>query len=172
MEEGLKEKVAEALKAHIHFEPVDLKNVGHSDHYVDVKEAMGCPAKLNLIADAMYLLLPSGITCVVGNGYGGSYVPVLASRHNLYFSMIRDKPKNHGRIKGHLEHYIPAAHDKVAILDDVLSSGGSLKGTGDVICNETEAEIIGFYVVVKRGELKVDLPAPLKYLVSVEEILR
>jgi orotate phosphoribosyltransferase len=172
MEEGLKEKVAEALKAHVHFEPVDLKNLGHSDHYVDVKEAMGCPAKLNLIADAMYLLLPSEITCVVGNGYGGSYVPVLASRHNLNFCMIRDKPKNHGRIKGHLEHYIPIANDKVAILDDVLSSGGSLKETGDVIHSETEAEIVCYGVVVKRGDLKVELSAPLKYLLSVEEILK
>jgi len=165
------EELIKALRKHLHHEPVELKSGLQSDFYADVKEAIGNPSILNLIADKMYKILHPETTCVVGNGYGGSFVPVLASRHGLYFSMIRDEPKGHGRIKGHVEHYIPGTNDKVAVLDDVLNSGGSLKKMGDIICNETEAEVVGYYVVVRRGELKVELSAPLKYLVNVEEIL-
>ncbi|MCX6774985.1 MAG: phosphoribosyltransferase family protein [DPANN group archaeon] len=165
------EELIKILKKHTYYEPTKLKNIAQSDYYVDVKEAYGYPDQLNIIVDALHKILSPETTCVIGNGYGGSFVPVLASRHNLNFCMIRAGPKNHGRNKGRIEHYFPTAKDKVAVLDDVLSTGGSLKETGDVILEETEAKIIGFYVAVKRGELKVKLPAPLKYLVSVEEIL-
>ena len=166
------EELIRILKEHTYHEPTKLKNIAQSDFYVDVKEACGYPNKLNIIVDELYKLLSPETTCVAGNGYGGSFVPVLASRHNLNFCMIRDQPKNHGRNKGRIEHYFPKAADKVAVFDDVLSTGGSLKETGDIISTETEAEVIGYCVVVKRGELTVTLSAPLKYLVSVEEILR
>lgn len=166
------EELAETLKKHLHHEPVDLKHVGNSDFYVDVKEAMGKPVILNQIVDEMYMILDSKTTCVAGGGYGGSYVPVLASRYGLRFCMIRDEPKEHGRDKGRIEHYVPTSKDKVAVLDDVLSSGKSLYDIGTVILNETKAKIVSFNVVVKRGELRYKLSAPLKYLIDVKELLK
>ncbi len=166
------EELIKALKEHLYHEPVKLANTGQSDYYVDVKEAIGDPYILNLVADEMYNLLDPKPTCIIGRGYGSDFVPVLASRHGLQWSMIRDKPKNHGRNKRLIEHYFPTSKDTVIVLDDVLSSGKSIFDTGNIISNETEAKIIGFYVVVKRGELKVKLSAPLKYLIEVEDLLK
>lgn len=166
------EELIKALKEHLYHEPVKLKNIDQSDYYVDVKEAIGDPYILNLVADEMYKILSPKTTCVVGKGYGGSYVPALASRHGLHWGMIRDKLKNHGRNKGLIEHYSPTAKDKVAVLDDVSSTGGSLKEIEDIISNETEAKIIGFYVVIKRGELKVKFNAQFNYLINVEDLLK
>lgn len=166
-----KEKLIHVLKEHLHYETVELKHLGLSDFYADIKEAMGIPSTLNLVADEMYTLLDPKITCIVGNGYGGSFIPVIASRYDLKFSMIRDKLKNHGRSKGYLEHHIPTAKDKVAILDDVLSSGGSLKKSGEIVLDETEAEIIEYCVVYKRGELNVKFDRPFKFLLDEKDLL-
>lgn len=75
------EELIRTLKKYLHHEPVSLKNAGNSDFYVDVKEAMGDPDTLNRIVDGMHKILDPETTCVTGGGYGGSYVPVLASRY-------------------------------------------------------------------------------------------
>jgi len=93
---------------------------------------------------------------------------ILSVRYNLKLTMVRDKPKKHGK-GGRLDGYIPTKKDKVSIFDDVLTTGGSLEDEIKAIEEETEAKILGCYVVVKRGEWESDIK--LSYLLVPEDLL-
>ena len=152
----------------IYREPVNLKNAGASDFYVDIKKAYGYPDALNQISDELWKKIDKNVTCIATAGYGGlSPATVISSRHDLYLALVRDEPKKHGR-SCWIDGYIPNEQDRVAIVDDVFTTGGSLKKIVGVI-EPTGAEIIGCYVVVKRGNGKIQVPVT--YLLTSEELL-
>ena len=138
-------------------EPVNLKHAGKADYYIDLKKAYGLPHVRGLISYYLWQQMNPETTCVAAAGYGG--IPLatdLSMKHNLKLTLVRDIPKRHGRsvwIDGH----IPSVDDKVAIVDDVFTTGESLRQIVEAI-RPTEAEILGCYVVVKRGEGSIDVP--------------
>lgn len=147
---------------------VDLKNAGVSDFYFDIKKAYGYSRALNQISNELWGRIDKSVTSIVTAGYGGlSPATVIASRHNLYLTLIRDKLKKHGKV-GWIDGYIPNGQDKVAIIDDVFTTGGSLRKIIEVI-KPTGAEILGCYVVIKRGEGK--LRVPLTYLLTSDDLI-
>ena len=152
----------------IYLYPVQLKNAGSSNFYVDVKKAFGEPDILNIIADEMHARFKPDVTCIAASGFGG--VPLAAaisSRYGLHLIQIRDEPKKYGKM-GLIEGYVPIASDKIAIIDDVFSTGGSIRQIIDAL-SPTGAQIVGAYVVAKRGEGA--LPVPLTYLVTAEQLI-
>src|SRR3989344_1504004 len=149
-------------------EPVKLKNGGASDFYVDVKKAYGYPDALDSISDELWKEIGERATCIATAGYGGlSPATIISSRHHLYLTLVRDKPKKHGK-GGWIDGYVPNEQDKIAIVDDVFTTGGSLRKIIEAL-EPTGAEILGCYVVVKRGD--GNLQVPLKYLLTTEELL-
>ncbi|MCX6746939.1 MAG: hypothetical protein NTU63_02270 [Candidatus Pacearchaeota archaeon] len=152
----------------IYREPVKLKNAGTSTFYVDVKKAYGYPNILNLISEELWKKMRRDVSCIATAGYGGlSLATVISSRHNLYLTLVRDEPKKYGK-GGCVDGYVPKKQDKIAVIDDVFTTGGSLKKIIETI-KPTEAEIVGGYVVVKRGE--GNLGIPLIYLFTPKELL-
>lgn len=149
-------------------ESVNLKNAGASDFYVDVKKAYGYPDVLNSISDELWKRIGEKATCIATAGYGGlSPSTIISSRYHRHLTLVRDEPKKHGR-GGWIDGYVPNEQDKIAIVDDVFTTGGSLRKIIEVL-KPTGAEILGCYVVVKRGD--GNLQVPLNYLLTAEELL-
>jgi len=149
-------------------EPITLASGATSDFYMDVKKAYGHPKALNMIAERLWERMDKRATCIATAGYGGlSPATVISSRHNLNLTLVRDEPKKHGR-GGWIDGYVPNEQDKVVLVDDVFTTGGSLRKLIKIL-EPTKAEIIGVYVVVKRGE--GNLSVPLTYLLTPEEFL-
>jgi orotate phosphoribosyltransferase len=150
-------------------EPITLASGVTSDFYVDIKKAYGYPKALNIIAEELWERIDKRTTCIATAGYGGlSPATVISSRHNLNLTLVRDEPKKHGK-GGWIDGYVPSKQDKVVLIDDVFTTGGSLRKLIKIL-EPTRAEIIGAYVVVKRGE--GDLSVPLTYLLTPEDFLQ
>jgi len=64
-----------------------------------------------------------------------------------------------------IDGYIPTKKDHVAIIDDILTTGGSLEEITEII--EPLTNITEYAVVVKRGDF--DSKYPLKYLFEAKE---
>ena len=151
----------------IYQEHINLKNAGASDFYVDVKKAYGYPNALDSISDELWKEIGERATCIATAGYGGlPPATIISLRHHLYLTLVRDAPKKHGR-GGWIDGYVPNEQDKIAIVDDVFTTGGSLRKIIEAL-EPTGAEILGCYVVVKRGD--GNLQIPLKYLLTSEEL--
>ncbi len=152
----------------IYKEPVNLKNAGASDFYVDVKKAYGYPDALDSISDALWERIGERATCIATAGYGGlSPSTIISSRHHRHLTLVRDEPKKHGK-GGWIDGYVPNEQDKIAIVDDVFTTGGSLRKILEAL-EPIGAEILGCYVVVKRGD--GNLQVPLTYLLTPEELI-
>ncbi|MBI2447969.1 hypothetical protein HYV44_00210 [Candidatus Microgenomates bacterium] len=152
----------------IYQNPVNLKNAGMADFYVDIKKAYGDPGALNMMADEVWKRIDQSITSIVAGGYGGlPLATTLSFKHKIHLTLVRDKPKEHGK-NNWIDGYIPNEKDKVAIVDDVFTTGGSLKKMIEIV-EPTGAEIVGCYVVVKRGD--GDISCPLTHILTSEELV-
>ncbi len=132
---------------------------------MDIKKSYGEAEALKIMADELWEKIDQSITSIATGGYGGLALAMMLSlKHNLRLIMVRDEPKKYGK-GGWIDGYIPNEKDKVAIIDDVFTTGGSLRKMIGVV-QPTGAEIIGCFVVVKRGE--GELPCPLAYLLTAK----
>ncbi|MBS3090742.1 orotate phosphoribosyltransferase [Candidatus Pacearchaeota archaeon] len=145
---------------------VILKSKKISDFYIDIKKAYGFPEILNEITDRLYALIPKEANCIAASDYGGlPLATAISSKYGLNLTLIRNKKKNHGLNKL-IDGYIPNPKDKIAIVDDVMTTGTSLKKIIKII-KPTKAKILGCYVVVNRG--KADLKYPLHWLFEAKD---
>ncbi|HLC77523.1 MAG TPA: phosphoribosyltransferase family protein [Candidatus Nanoarchaeia archaeon] len=136
--------------------------------YLDLKESYGSPILLNAIAESLYEKMPSEINCIAGMGLGAEIpAAVISSKYGKNLTIIRGEIKNHGT-KSLIEGYVPKRGDLVAIVDDVFTTGGSLRKAIEIL-NKTETKIEGCYVVIKRGE--GTLPVPLAFLYTLDDLL-
>ncbi len=145
---------------------VTLRSGQRSDHYYDIKSLFGNPKILRGFADEIYKKLTRySPTHVVGLGHGGiPLATALSLRHDLSLCSLRNKEKEHGLAKI-MEGAIPSSEDRVIIVDDVLTSGGSLKEATKIIA-PTEAQIVAYGVVLDRRNSGSpwEMPAPVRAL--------
>ncbi|MEK7177108.1 MAG: phosphoribosyltransferase family protein [Patescibacteria group bacterium] len=166
-----KKEVAKKLRAIkvISNKPVKLRSGLQSSFYCDIKKVYGYPRILSELVKEISKLIPKDITCIAASGYGGLPLAVATSSAlNLKFTAVRDKAKKHGR-GGFIDGYVPNKSDKVLIVDDVLTTGSSIKETYSIL-RKTKAKIICAVVVVKRGNVK--LPIPYKYVFAIEDLIK
>ncbi|MEK6905985.1 MAG: phosphoribosyltransferase family protein [Nanoarchaeota archaeon] len=152
----------------VHHGEVELSHGGTSHYYIDLKKAYGDAEAFYLLAKRIGEKIPNKVSCIDGGGYGG--LPLAAAVSALYLrdlSLVRDEPKNHGIIKM-IEGHFPTKEDKIAIVDDVFTTGKSLQKIVDIII-PTGAEIVGCYVLVKRGEGQISVPV--ESLLRVEDLV-
>ncbi|MEK6757533.1 MAG: phosphoribosyltransferase family protein [Nanoarchaeota archaeon] len=153
----------------VEFKEVDLRNGGKSNYYINIKKAYGYPEIKAELGDWIYSIIPKPITCIACSGHGG--IPLadyISSKYGIKLSMVRDKSKEHG-LENLIDGYVPNEKDIVGIVDDVFSTGSSLRETIKNI-GSTKAKIVGCYVVVKRG--KGILPVELKYLLTHKNLIK
>jgi orotate phosphoribosyltransferase len=63
--------------------------------------------------------------------------------------MVRESRKPHGRT-GWVDGYLPGPRDRVALVDDVYTSGTGMRHLGRII-RTTRARVVGRLVVVDRS---------------------
>lgn len=132
------------------YQSVTLRSGEVSEYYCDIKKAFGYPDILNAIADEIAGRLPADITAIASSGYGGlPFGSVVASRSGRNFIAVRDAAKNHGK-GGKIDGYTPNKNDMVAIVDDVLTTGSSIKSTMSGL-KDIGADAQLAIVVVKRS---------------------
>ncbi|MBI4147578.1 orotate phosphoribosyltransferase [Candidatus Woesearchaeota archaeon] len=151
----------------VHHGEVELSHGGASHYYIDLKKAYGNAEAFYLLAKRIGEKIPNKVSCIAGGGYGG--LPLAAAVSTLYLrdlSLVRDEPKDHG-IKRIIEGHVPTKEDKVAIVDDVFTTGKSLQKIIDII-TPTRAEIVGCYVLVKRAEGQISVPV--ESLLRIEDL--
>jgi orotate phosphoribosyltransferase len=143
-----------------------------SDRYLDIRELFGFPTLLNSICDSLYDKMQRKPDCVVGFGLGGvPLASIVASRHDIKLTAIRETQKNYGR-QNQIEGYIPRIDDIVFVVDDVFTTGSSLNEATSVI-NQAGTKVTGYIVVVDRSkEVREGLQAPLKSLFEFDGTLR
>ena len=148
---------------------VTLKNAGESTIYVDIKKAYGYPDILREITYLMHEKIDKTTTVVAAQGFGAIPLATALSKDYGYkLTLVREKPKNHG-LKNLLEGYIPNKDDKVFIVDDVYSTGDSIRDVLEAL-EPTLAEITGCGVVVARDHMGLGLH---QYnLMTLEELLK
>ncbi|MCK5413196.1 MAG: hypothetical protein KAI57_02355 [Candidatus Pacebacteria bacterium] len=125
-----------------------------SPYYLDIKKSFGYPKFLILysIYIAKYVYKKE-YTCVAVSGYGGIPLGVILSVFlGINVSYIRNSLKNHGKIETHMDGYVPDILDNILLLDDVFTTGGSLKIMVDIIKKESKSKIGAVFVLVKRDE--------------------
>lgn len=131
---------------------VDLKYGGKSKVYFNVKNVLGDPGIRNKLSDELHELFPEGINCVFGEGFGGRpLADTISSRYYLQYATCREEEKGYG-VGNKIEYYIPTKKDRVVIVDDVLSTGGSLKDSIELL--EPITNIAGCYVVIDREDIE------------------
>ena len=153
----------------VYKEPVTLRSGAVSDFYCDIKKAFGYPDLLNALADEIGRELNDSITCIAGLGYGGLPIAALvASRFGKKFVAVRDKPKKHGK-GGLIDGYIPNQKDIIVIVDDVLTTGSSIKTTLETL-SLGKGKVESAVVIVKRGE--AELTIPYSYIFTMDELFK
>ena len=144
-----------------------LTGGGVSDFYIDVKSVYAQPKILRMLARALAKLLPKQTTCIVVTGHGGIPLGVAVSlASGMPLTLVREQPKKHGR-NTLLDGYVPTRGDRVAIIDDVFTTGGSIRRVETVI-KRTGARVVGRLVVVNRSGKKL---RTVRSLVQVQELL-
>ncbi|OGZ14520.1 MAG: hypothetical protein A3H76_03430 [Candidatus Lloydbacteria bacterium RIFCSPLOWO2_02_FULL_54_12] len=149
-------------------EPVLLRSGVTVDFYCDMKKAFGYPDVLDALVEEAGKSIGGDITCIIGSGYGGvPLAAILSLRYKRNFALLRERLKEHGR-QSLFDGYVPTKTDCVLIVDDVLTTGSSVKETISAL-KTTSATIAGAVVLVKRGE--VELPVPFTYILHIDELL-
>ena len=147
---------------------VELSHGGTSHYYIDFKKAYGDAEAFKLLARRLGDKIPDRTNCIAAYGHGG--LPLAGALSVMYgrnLSMVRTELKDHGLSK-YIDGYEPREGDKVVIVDDVFTTGKTLQKIVDILV-PTGAEIIGCYVLVKRGEGQ--LSVPVESLLRVEDLL-
>ncbi|MDO8520599.1 MAG: phosphoribosyltransferase family protein [bacterium] len=148
-------------------EPVLLRSGVTAQFYCDMKKAYGYPDVLDALCEEVGKGIGDDITCIIGSGYGGvPLAAILSLRYKRNFALLREAIKDHGK-QNPFDGYIPAKDDRVLIVDDVLTTGSSVRETIAAL-KKTEATIAGAVVLVKRGDVK--LPIPYSHILHIDEL--
>ena len=141
-----------------------------SDFYVDVKKVYGNPKLLNEIGRAITKDINKETTCLATSGYGGiPLATVISQITGLPLSLVRGDEKNHGR-GGLIDGYIPNEQDIVAVIDDVYTTGSSLRQTIKII-SKMNATITRCHVVVARNNTD-NFQIPVSLLFKSDDLIK
>lgn len=112
-----------------------------SDYYIDGKKILAQPQGLRLVCDAMKCELGEfNVKAIGGLEIGAIYIATAVALDSLNWAepipqfTVRKEKKQHGS-KKQVEGVIPSGH-AVAVVDDVVTTGGSLLQAIDAIRGE------------------------------------
>ena len=145
-----------------------LRSGAAAQFYCDIKKAYGYPDILDALADEVIAKLSKDIDCIAASGHGG--IPLAAAvalKAGKKLIIVRNVSKGHGRAKN-LDGYPFHVAAKIAIIDDVLTSGSSIRDVSQKLRAYKECKIVGAVVVVRRGEEKLSIP--IQYLFDIQDL--
>jgi len=125
-----------------------LKNGQVSDHYFDIKNIISHPSLVKYIGEQLYYILDD-FDIICGIPYGAlpiaSYISTTYNKPLIY---IRDKVKGYGTKKLIEGEYKKS--DRCVLIDDVLTTGGSIEKDYDIL--KDKVTIVDKAVVVNRNK--------------------
>lgn len=144
------------LERSMRFGEFVLSSGATSNYYIDVRKTSLHPAGLKMISKLFWdMLAPHDVTAVGGLTLGAD--PLVAGL--MWYSAEQGKPlegflvrrttKDHG-LRGQVEGNL-AGHKRVAILDDVITSGESALIAAEA-AESYKAEVVRVLAVVDRGQ--------------------
>jgi orotate phosphoribosyltransferase len=156
-----------------------LSSGATSNYYIDVRKTSLHPDGLRLISRLFYeVLLPDKVTAVGGLTLGAD--PLVAGLmlysaehgHPLEGFLVRRSSKDHG-LRGQVEGNL-AGHRRVAILDDVITSGESALIAAEA-AESYKAQVVRVVAVVDReqgaSQIFQQRGFPFRPLFSIGELL-
>lgn len=130
-----------------------LRSGAKSNYYCDIKEAFGDPKILKTVINELIKIVPENTTCIACAGYGGvTLASLVAYRLKLPLSLVRDNIKDHGT-KKIIDGYIPNKKDVICIVDDVFTTGSSIRDTKEKLAY-IKAKFTKPIVVLNRSKDK------------------
>ena len=156
----------------IRFGDFTLTSGKKSSYYIDVKKACSRPDILAKIIDCF---VDKGVDCSKVAGVELGAVPLIVGyslRTGKPFLIIRKKAKEHGtgrRMEGEVDHL----EEEILLLEDVVTSGGSVLSAIDVI-EEAGGKVTAVMAVVDReegGTERIEQRAEFISLVRASELL-
>jgi orotate phosphoribosyltransferase len=127
-----------------------------SRFYIDLKQVTFDPFGVSLIAELLYgEVVKKDPTHVGGLTLGADPLTYAVSLHSLQREkvlrplVVRKEPKDHGT--GKQVEGIFSVGDRVAILEDVVTTGGSSLKAAKA-CQREGLEVVGIFAVVDREE--------------------
>jgi orotate phosphoribosyltransferase len=144
------------LERSMRFGEFVLSSGATSNYYIDVRKTSLHPQGLQWISRLFWELLePEGITAVGGLTMGAD--PLVAglmlhsaqAGHPLDGFLVRRSTKDHG-MRGQVEGNL-AGHKRVAILDDVITSGESALVAAEA-AESYKAQVVRIVTVVDRNQ--------------------
>lgn len=151
----MKTKLIEMLKENgsLKYGEFVLRGGETSSFYCDIKQSFGNPKILQCITQELKKILPKEATCIAGNGLGGTVLATsLSLASKLPLCITRDTAKKHGT-KKEIEGYVPSKQDIVCIVDDVFSTGSSIRETKKTL-KKAKVEFTKSIVVLDRSQNK------------------
>ncbi len=136
----------------------------HSDRYLQCAQVLQHPVEAQKLAKALAEKFAEEIDVVVGPALGGvtlSYAVGLALETRTIFT-----ERKNGEMTLRRGFQLNPG-EKVLIVDDVLTTGGSVKEVIDVI-SEFDIEIAGIATLVDRSGDEVEFSYPIKSLLEVD----
>jgi len=118
--------------------------------YCDNRKMIAFPEEREMIVDSFVEMInEQGMNPDVIAGTATAAIPwaaFVAQKMNKPMVYIRPKPKEHG-VKKQIEGYL-APDQKVLIIEDLISTGGSSIKSADAVKNEGQCEVLGVMAIV------------------------
>lgn len=129
-----------------------------SSFYIDGKQVTLHPRGAYLAASLLLQLMGEAELDAVGGPsigadpiLGAMAVLCFQSGRDLTFFMVRKEPKTHGR-RQLIEGPFPAEGARVALLEDVVTTGGSIIRAAEAVIRECGARVVLALAIVDREE--------------------
>lgn len=135
----------------------------HSDRYIQCAKVLQYPDRTALLSEAMAAPFQGkGISCVVGPAMGGIIVAYEVARQLGTRALFTERENGRMTLR---RGFTLAPGEKVLVVEDVITSGGSVKEVVDLV-QAVGAEVVGVTCLVQRGT-GIDLGVPLVPLLSL-----
>ena len=152
--------IVEKIKKEIIQKEVVLSSGKKSSFYIDIKSFCSCPENLLSVGSAIYeKIRKEKVDVVCGIAYGGVPIAVMVSilsfldNRKIPMITVRSEKKRHGKqeiIEGKYEK-----GNRVIIIDDVVTTGASIRKAVDIIENEGLVFCGAVVVVDRRNTAKI-----------------
>lgn len=118
-----------------------------TDHYYDLKEAMGQPHNLHKIFNDIVIKIPPDVEVFIGLDYGGVPLAVMCSlMTGKPYAVLRKEQKEYGMQK-RIEGYDKKG--KTVVLDDVENTGETMRNAVKYL-RENGYNVIKTLTIMKR----------------------
>jgi len=127
----------------------------HSDSYYEKFRILEEPSLLSEVVDKVKDTLASfSPTVIVGPTFGGAILAYEIARTLGTKAYYAEKEKGKRTLR---RGFTFKKEDRVIVVDDILTTGSSLKETIKAV-EEKGGNVVASFVMVKRGEIEIEVP--------------